>query len=127
MGPGAVAAQFVLLSAAAILAVNAQHEDREFKNAQAKAHYEKGLEYGDKGLWAPAVIELNRANALEPGNAGILIELGVAQGERHEWTQAIASLRRAVAIAPASAEAHYNLALTLDRADPGKGAGAEEY
>src|SRR5689334_9866503 len=124
MGRGAVAAQFVLFSAAAGLAVNAQHEAPEFKTEQARAHYQKGLEYGDKGLWAPAIMELNRAKVLEPGNAGILIELGIAYGEHQDWKQAIASLRKAVAIAPASAQAHYNLALTLDRADSGKGAGA---
>src|SRR5713101_7467623 len=126
MGPGAVAAQFVLISAA-VLAVHAQRETPNFKPEQARAHYEKGLEFGDKGLWAPAILELNRANALEPGNAGILIELGIAHGERKDWKQAVASLRKAVAIAPASTQAHYNLALTLDRADPGKAAGTAEY
>jgi len=126
MAIGAVAAQFLLISAA-VLVVHAQREAPDFKTEQARAHYDKGLEYGDKGLWAPAIIELNRAHALEPGNAGILIELGIAHGERLDWNQAIASLRKAVAIAPASAQAHYNLALTLDRADPGKGVGAAEY
>jgi superkiller protein 3 len=126
MAIGAVAARFLLISTA-LLAVRAQREAPDFKTEQARAHYEKGLGYGDKGLWAPAILELNQANALEPGNAGILIELGIAHGERQDWKQAIASLRRAAVIAPASAQAHYNLALTLDRADPGKGAGAAEY
>jgi tetratricopeptide (TPR) repeat protein len=127
MGTGAIAGQFVLISAASVLALQGEREAPEFKTEQAKVHYQKGLEYGDKGLWAPEILELNRANALEPGNAGILIELGVAYGERKDWKHAIASLRKAVAIAPASAAAHYNLALTLDRAEPGKGVGATEY
>jgi superkiller protein 3 len=127
MGIGAVAAQFVLISAAGVLPMHGQREAPDFKTEQAKAHYEKGLEYGDKGLWGPAILELNRANALEPGNAGVLIELGIAHGELQDWKQAVASLRKAVAIAPASVQAHYNLALTLDRADPGKGAGTAEY
>ena len=127
MAIGAIAAQFALISAATVLAVHGQREAPNFKTEQAKLHYEKGLEYGDKGLWAPAILELNRANALEPGNAGILIELGIAHGERKDWKQAVASLRKAVAIAPASTQAHYNLALTLDRADPGKAAGTAEY
>lgn len=126
MAIGAVAARFLLISTP-VLAVHAQREAPDFKTEQARAHYQKGLEYSNKGLWAPAIMELNRANALEPGNAGILIELGIAQGERHDWKQAIASLRKAVAIAPASAQTHYNLALTLDRADPGKGSGTAEY
>ena len=127
MAIGAVAVQFVLISAAAVFPVHGQRAAPNFKTEQAKVHYEKGLEFGDKGLWAPAILELNRANALEPGNAGILIELGIAHGERKDWKLAVASLRKAVAIAPASVQAHYNLALTLDRADPGKGAGAAEY
>src|ERR1700730_5012380 len=127
MGRGAVAVRFVLISAAAVLTMHGEREAPDFKTEQARLHYQKGLEYGDKGLWAPEILELNRARELEPGNAGILIELGVAHGERKDWKLAIASLRKAVAIAPASAQAHYNLALTLDRANPGKGAGAAEY
>ncbi len=72
MAIGAVAARFLLISTAA-LAVHAQREAPDFKTEQARAHYEKGLEFGDKGLWAPAILEFNRAKALEPGNAGILI------------------------------------------------------
>jgi tetratricopeptide (TPR) repeat protein len=127
MAIGAVAAQFVFLSAAAVVALHGQRDAPNFKTEQARLHYEKGLAYGDKGLWAPAIIELNRAKALEPGNAEILIELGIAHGERKNWKQAGIALRKAAAIAPASAQAHYNLALTLDRADPGKGAGTAEY
>ena len=127
MAIGAVAAQFVFISAAAVFAAQGQREVPDFKTEQGRAHYQRGLEYGDRGLWAPAILELNRANSLEPGNAGILMELGIVHGERKEWKQAIASLRKAAAIAPSSAQAHYNLALTLDRADPGKGAGTAEY
>ena len=127
MAIGAVAAQFVFISAAAVFAAQGQREVPDFKTEQGRAHYQRGLKYGDRGLWAPAILELNRANSLEPGNAGILMELGIVHGERKEWKQAIASLRKAAAIAPSSAQAHYNLALTLDRADPGKGAGTAEY
>lgn len=98
-----------------------------FKNPQAQEHYRKALEYGDKGLWPPAILELNQARELEPANAEILIELGIAHGERQEFKEALMVLRRAVAVAPSSALAHYNLALTLDKADPGKGAGIPEY
>src|SRR6516165_5581313 len=97
------------------------------KNAQAWAHYKKALEYGDKGLWSPEILELNQAREIEPLNADILVELGIAHAERKEWNLALGMLRKAIAIAPGSVRAHYNLALTLDRADPGKGAGAAEY
>src|SRR6478672_3398194 len=126
MGTGAIKVGLCLISAA-VLAAYGERDAAEFKTEQARQHYQKGLEYGDKGLWLPEILELNRARELEPGNAGILIELGVAYGERKDWKHAIASLRKAVTLAPASAAAHYNLALTLDRADPGKSAGAMEY
>ncbi len=97
------------------------------KNPQARAHYTKALEYGEKGRWSPEILELNRARELEPQNADILVELGIAHAERKEWNVALSMLRKAVAAAPGSVRAHYNLALTLDRADPGKGAGIPEY
>ncbi len=97
------------------------------QSPEALAHYKRALEYGDKALWSPVILELKKARELEPLNPAILLELGVAYGERKEWKAALALLRKAVAIAPRSARAHYNLALTLDRSDPGKGAGIPEY
>ena len=97
------------------------------KNPQARAHYKKALEYGDKSLWSAEILELNQARELEPLNPDILVELAIAHAERAEWNPALAMLRKAVAIAPGSARAHYNLALTLDKADPGRGAGIPEY
>ena len=97
------------------------------QSPEARAHYKRALEYGDKALWSPVILELKKARELEPLNPAILLELGVAYGERKEWKPALALLRKAVAIAPRSARAHYNLALTLDRSDPGKGAGIPEY
>jgi tetratricopeptide (TPR) repeat protein len=115
----------ILLALAA--GVQAREEPAVFKTAQAKAHYEKALAFEDKGLWSPAILELNQARELEPLNPSVLVELGIAHGERKEWKPALASLRKAVAVAPTSARAHYNLALTLDRADPGRGPGISEY
>jgi superkiller protein 3 len=116
---------FLLLVGAAV--GQARDEPVAFKNPQAKEHYQKGVAYDEKGLWAPAILELNQARQLEPGNPDVVIELGVVHGERKEWKEALAMLHKAIAIAPASVRAHYNLALTLDRADPGKGAGIAEY
>jgi superkiller protein 3 len=126
MNPRAMVRLPALVAALAAAAFAGQ-ELPKFQTPQARAHYQKSLEYGDKGLWAPAILELNRALESEPGNPAILIELGIAHAERHEWQPALAALRRAAAAAPASARAHYNLGLTLDRADPGKGAGIPEY
>jgi len=110
------------------LATGMRAEDgATIQNAQARAHYKKALEYGDKGLWSPEILELNQAREIEPANADILVELGIAHAERKEWNLALGMLRKAIAIAPGSVRAHYNLALTLDRADPGKGAGIPEY
>ena len=72
-----------------------------FKSTEAKAHYEKALEYGNQNLWAPAILELNRARAAEPGNPEILIELGIAHGELKDWKNALATLRKAVNWLPA--------------------------
>ena len=122
MGTGKIAAMLVFCAVPAI-----SGPAGGFKSVQAKAHYEKALEYGNQDLWTPAILELNQARAVEPGNPEILIELGIAHGELKDWKNAIATLRKAVEVAPGSVRAHYNLALTLDRADPSKGAGIAEY
>ena len=98
-----------------------------FKTALAKAHYQKGLEFESKGTWPAAILELNKARRLEPANPEILTELGIAHAERKEWKAALGYLRQAVSADPGSLRAHYSLALTLDRAEPGKGAGVTEY
>ncbi|MEP6533704.1 MAG: tetratricopeptide repeat protein [Bryobacteraceae bacterium] len=116
----------VLVTLILVAGLDAQ-DAAAIKNTQARAHYKKALEYGEKGLWAPEILELGKARTLEPLNSDILVDLGIAHAERKEWKAALAALRKAVAVAPASVRAHYNLALTLDRADPGKGAGIPEY
>ena len=117
----------VLLAFAAVIGVHAASEAGEFKTAEAKAHYQKALEYENQGVWPAAILELNQARQLEGENAAVLTELGIAHAERREWKQALTNLHKAVALAPGSVRAHYNLALTLDRTDPGKGGGAAEY
>ena len=88
MGTGKIAAMLVFCAVPAI-----SGPAGGFKSIEAKAHYEKALEYGNQDLWAPAVLELNRARAVEPGNPEILIELGIAHGELKVWKNAIATLR----------------------------------
>jgi len=119
--------RLVLLAFAAVIGVHAASEAVEFKTAEAKAHYQKALEYENAGVWPAAILELNQARQLEAENAAVLTELGIAHAERREWKQALMYLHKAATLAPGSVRAHYNLALTLDRADPGKGAGAAEY
>ena len=97
------------------------------KNPKARAHYKTALEYGDKNLWTAEILELNQARELEPNNPDILVELAIAHAGRSEWKAALALLRKAVALAPDSVRVHYNLALTLDKADAGRGAGIPEY
>lgn len=102
-------------------------EAPKFRTLQAKAHYEKAIEFSEKSDWNGAVLELNRAFGHEPANLQILIELGIAYGELKEWQQAVRLHTKAVGLAPSSARAHYNLGVTLDRSKPGKGLGSEEY
>jgi superkiller protein 3 len=94
---------------------------------KAKDHYEKALLQSERSNWNGAVLELNRALQYEPRNPTLLLELGIALGELKQWNEAIRILRRAVNLSPNSGRAHYNLAVTLDRASPGKGHGIEEY
>ena len=72
---------------------HAGNESPEFKTAQARTHYQKALEYGDKGLWSAAVLELNQARRLEPRNPDVLTELGIAHAERKEWKPADIAVR----------------------------------
>ncbi len=103
------------------------HALKGLETPQARKHYQNALQFAAKSLWRPAILELNRALQYEPRNPEILIESGIAWGELKEWKKATDALRKAVELAPKSARAHYNLAVTLDRANPGFGAGSGEY
>ncbi|HZT32429.1 MAG TPA: tetratricopeptide repeat protein [Bryobacteraceae bacterium] len=116
-----------LIALAAFASAGLAQTAPDFRTVPGKEHYRKAVEYGDQGHWAAALLELNRGLAAEPGNPSILIELGIVHAERQEWQPALEALHRAAAAAPGSLRAHYNLGLTLDRADPGKGAGIPEY
>ena len=63
MGAGKIATILVL---AVVPLIGGPASD--FKSIEAKAHYEKALDYGNQDLWTPAILELNRAIAAEPGN-----------------------------------------------------------
>ncbi len=102
-------------------------DSRSFTTAEGKNHFDKAFQFEEKSQWNAAVLELNRALRYEPRNPGILIELGIVLGELKDWNRAIATLRKAAAIAPDSTRVHYNLAVTLDRANPGTGSGSSEY
>jgi len=118
---------FLAVSCLLVFSLDVNAQSFPFKNAEAKAHYEKATRLSEKGAWAGAVLELNRARELEPSNPEILIELGIAFGELSQWNRATEFLKRAIALAPNSARAHYNLGVTLDRAHPGKQMGTAEY
>jgi len=124
MDPGKIALGIFLLIASGASAGN---NTAAFQSAEAKAHYQNALDYENKGGWSAAILELNRARQLDPANPEVLTELGITHAERKEWKQALDFLREAVKVAPGSVRAHYNLALTLDQAQPGSGAGVTEY
>ena len=110
-----------------LLHVPVHAQSGKFSSTEARAHYEKALELGEKPQWRGALLELNRALQYESNNSEILVELGITLGELKEWDQAIKVLKRAVELAPNSVRAHYNLAATLDRASPGQRLGIPEY
>jgi superkiller protein 3 len=125
--PKLLTAAFTLLGACVLTVSLADTPSRTFQTPKAKDHYEKALLYGQRSNWNGAVLELHRALQYEPRNPALLLELGIALGELQQWNEAIKILRRAVGLSPNSVRAHYNLAVTLDRASPGKGHGTEEY
>ena len=65
--------------------------------------------------WADAAREFERAAALAPNRAAILINLANAYVETGRLSDAEAALRRAIAAAPRNAEAHASLASVLIR------------
>ncbi|MBM3802261.1 MAG: tetratricopeptide repeat protein [Acidimicrobiia bacterium] len=117
----------LILIEACITLLFSDTPSRTFQNPKAKDHYEKALLQGERSNWNAAVLELNRALQYEPRNPTLLLELGIALGELQHWDAAIKILKRAIALSPNSARAHYNLAVTLDRANPGKGEGIDVY
>jgi protein O-GlcNAc transferase len=98
-----------------------------FRTSEGKMHFEKAMKFTEKSLWKAAILEFNRALYYEPRNPVILIQLGITLGELAQWNQAITVLRKAVELAPDSTRAHYNLAVTLDHANPGTGSANAEY
>jgi tetratricopeptide (TPR) repeat protein len=116
---------FGIVATAALLALAGP--GAEFRSAQARAHYQRAMRYADRGLWPPALLAFNQALRLEPENVALLVGSAAALGEMKQWDAALQRLRTAVRLAPGSAEAHYNLGVTLDRAQPGAGAGTTEY
>ena len=105
-GPGSKARNPLwLIALAAFASAGLAETAPDFRTVPAKEHYGKAVEYGDQGLWAAALLELNRALATEPGNPSILVELGIVHAERQEWQPALEALRGAVAAATAAVAA----------------------
>ncbi len=110
-----------------LLLAPSQAQVPQFSSSEAKSHYEKAVALSDRSEWRGAMLELTHALKYEPNNAGIFVELGIAWGGLKEWDKAKETLQRAVKLAPNSVRAHYNLAVTLDRANPGHHLGISEY
>jgi predicted O-linked N-acetylglucosamine transferase (SPINDLY family) len=82
-------------------------------SSEALACHHRGLELLESQQAPLAIAELERAVALEPGNAEFLKSLGNAQKAAGKLDDAIASYRRSLDITPDYLPSLYNLAVTL--------------
>ena len=81
----------------------------------AKAHYNLGLAYYDKGLWDLAIAEYREALRINPYDADVLNNLGNAYGRIGQWDEAIIVYKKTLKVDTRSAITHYNLGIAFDR------------
>jgi tetratricopeptide (TPR) repeat protein len=82
------------------------------KKDDVKLHYSLGVLLASAGQYKPAQLELERADALQPGTFEILYSLGQAYLLGGQYSKAALQLTRAVALQPKSSEALYLLGQT---------------
>lgn len=81
----------------------------------ALAHYTLGVVHANAGNPGPARDEWRRALDLDPMNVDALSQLGTYHAERNELGEAERLFRRVLQLDGRDAEAHFNLALLLER------------
>ncbi|HVF40399.1 MAG TPA: protein kinase [Gemmatimonadaceae bacterium] len=80
----------------------------------AEAHLALGLYwYWGLGDYDRALVELTRADALEPSNAQVSLQLGNVRRRQGRWNEAITSYRKSADLNPRSHNAWFNLGETL--------------
>ncbi len=90
-----------------------------FQPSLEKWHYDRGLARLEAGQWEEAVLEFDRAIALESGYASAYVNRGVALQKAGKFALAAESYHRALQLEPASLPALKNLAdLLLEEGKP---------
>lgn len=72
----------------------------EIDNVEAEKLYIKGIDYGKENQFSKALIELNRANGIEPNNLNILMELSTNYAKLGNFEKAFEFINRAVELYP---------------------------
>lgn len=80
---------------------------------RAKLHMQIGTGYLSQGLYPQAMVELTKAERLDPENPIILNNLGLAYYVRERLTEAEAKFRASIKVQPDFSEAKNNLARVL--------------
>ncbi|HEY3625500.1 MAG TPA: tetratricopeptide repeat protein [Terracidiphilus sp.] len=113
--PSTTAAQFNLVRAylqtkrtADALRVASQFSEQAKSDVQV--HFSLGVLLATEQQYKPAQLELEKADALQPGTFEILYNLGQAQLRTAEYAKAQVTLSRALKLKPESAETMYLLA-----------------
>jgi Flp pilus assembly protein TadD len=104
-----------------VTASSAFREAIELKPAFSEAHYSLGLTFianpQGKFDWPAAISEFREALRYQPDNADALNLLGAGLTNTGDFEGAIAELERAIKLKPALPEAHFNLAIALEKSD----------
>ena len=119
---------FVLGLLAAIFVLGTHHRNQVWKDevtlwtdvtakspGKGRGHYNLGLALASRGTVGPAVMEYNRALAIDPENAAARLNLGVAYLQMNLPEKAVEQYRLALALRPDYAEAYYNLGVAYAR------------
>ncbi|MGA1874212.1 MAG: tetratricopeptide repeat protein, partial [bacterium] len=81
----------------------------EGKEAEAKSHFQKGLEFSQIGKVDLAIHEYNKALELDPNLSMAHVNLGMSYIFKKEFDQAVDELKKAIMQNPELKIAHYNL------------------
>ena len=87
---------------------------RESKSTRAKAYYNRGNAYDDKGEVDIAIADFTKAIALNPNYALAYNNRGNAYGRKGDYDRAIADFGRAIKLNPKDADAYNNRGLAYD-------------
>lgn len=103
-------------AAVALLLVSCPNERLAAQEQEtAREYYQEGVFYGKQGKYEEAAMSLEKAVALEPGNADARNALGVIYHRQKQYQQAEEQYLEAIKANPNHAKARTNLAITYQQ------------